>query len=316
MITHAELDSLISRESFREWQSDLIYQAKRHKTKPSVERDNIRQETELRQQALVAAIARGPGAVRDFLCSVAPEPETTTLLRNLPALPGSLTEAEMKQTTLQVDREVSTALDNWGITPMLAGESSFWTLCHARWIGDGMFPDGVSRVFAGGAKTAGDTDATARTFLRRICGLPVERGNTSVITDCPLSASWWRYRLAREVSSTLLKEGESLTIKQAHYVLRGSVVWETLVMSMVRRLASLNAPRARAAVVLALHEHSIRNAGKAVPRELVSGCMQNVAQLGDRFSFAHVDWAKLTETATAAFEGRTPVVSEMAGTPR
>lgn len=312
MIIHADLDRLISRASFREWQSELIYQAKRHKTQAPEGREKIRQDTELRQQVLVDAIASGPGTVRDFLCGVAPEAETTAFLRNLPALPGPLTEAEMKQTTLQVDREVSIALDNWGITPVLAGESSFWALCHARWIGDEMFPDGVARVFAGGGNTAGDTEAMTRTFLRRVCGLPVERGNTSVITDCPLSAAWWRYRVAREVSSSLVKEGESLTIEQAHHVIRGSVVWETIVMSSIRRLASLNAPRARAAVVLALHKHSARNAGRAVPRELVAACMQKVAQLGDRFSFALVDWTRLTETATEAFEGAR-AVSEMAG---
>ncbi|MXZ15031.1 MAG: hypothetical protein F4Y76_05865 [Acidimicrobiales bacterium] len=303
MINHADLDALISRAAFRDWQSGLIYQGKRHKSQSEADQTAIRQDTGRRQQVLVEALARGPHAVRDFLCDMTSSPEAAALLTQLPALPRPLTEAEMAQTTFHVDREVSRVLDDWGITPMLAGESSFWALCHARWIGDEMFPDGVTRVFAGGEKTASDTEAMTRTFLRRVCGLPVERGNTSVITDCPLSAAWWRYRLAVEVSDTLVNEGEVLTVAQAHRVLQGSVVWETFVLNMIRRLASVNAPRARAAVVLSLHEYSMRNDGRTVPREVVFDCMQRTAQLGDRFSFALIDWAPLAGAAAGALNG-------------
>ncbi|MCQ3807341.1 MAG: hypothetical protein OXB92_10260 [Acidimicrobiaceae bacterium] len=300
MIAHAELDALISRAAFRDWQSDLIYQGKRYRSQSEEDRAVIQRETAQRQQVLADAIARGPHAVRDYLCNITSRSKAFALLNELPALPCPLTEAEMAQTTFHVDREVSSVLDDWGITPMLAGESSFWALCHARWIGEGMFPDGVARVFAGGDKTASDTEAMTRTFLRRVCGLPVERGNTSVITNCVLSAAWWRFRLAKEVSDTLANEGEALGVAEAHRVLQGSVIWETFVMNMIRRLASLNSPRARAAVVLALHEHSRSDRGRSVPREVVTGCMQKVAQLGDRFSFALVDWTQLAETALGA----------------
>ena len=204
MITHADLDALISRTAFRDWQSGLIYQGKRHKSQSEADQAAIQRDTARRQQVLAEAIDRGPHAIRDFLCNISPSPELAAVLEDLPSLPRPLTEAEMVQTTLHVDREVSSVLDEWGITPMLAGESSFWALCHARWIGDEMFPDGVARVFAGGEKTASDTEARTRTFLRRVCGLPVERGNTSVLTDCALSAAWWRFRLARQVSDTLV----------------------------------------------------------------------------------------------------------------
>lgn len=300
MITHADLEALISRAAFRDWQSGLIYQGKRHKSQSEADQAAIQGDTARRQRVLAEAIDHGPHAVRGFLCNMTSSPEAVALLDHLPALPRPLTEAEMAQTTLHVDREVSRVLDDWGITPMLAGESSFWALCHARWIGDEMFPDGVARVFAGGEKTASDTEAMTRTFLRRVCGLPVERGNTSVITDCPLSAAWWRYRLAVQVSDTLVCEGDVLTVAQAHRVLQGSVVWETFVLNMIRKLASVNAPRARAAVVLALHEYAMRNDGRTVPREVVSECMQRVAQLGDRFSFALIDWTRLVEAATGA----------------
>ena len=303
MITHAELDAVISRTAFREWQSDLIYERKRHNNLPEADQLEIQRDTRARQQRLTEAIASGPHEVRDFLCGMAPGLETAGMLNKLPELPRPLTEAEMAQTTFHVDSEVSSALDDWGITPMLAGESSFWALCHARWIGEGMFPDGVARVFAGGPKLASDADAMTRTFLRRTGGLPVVRGNTSVITDCPLSASWWRYRLAKEVSdTTLAHEGENLTVKQAHRVLQGSVVWETFVMNMIRRLASLNAPRARAAVVLALNEHAQQSGGRTVPRDVVHACMQRVAQLGDRFSFALIDWRLLVDAATESLD--------------
>lgn len=303
MINYADLDALIDRTTFREWQSNLIYQGKRHKSLSGADQRAIQQDTVQRQQVLAAAIARGPDAVADFLCSTASSLEAAeTVLKDLPPLPRPLTAAEMDQTTLHVDREVSSALDDWGITPMLAGESSFWALCHARWIGDGMFPDGVARVFAGGEKKASDTEAMTRAFLRRVCGLHVERGNTSVITDCVLSASWWRYRLAREVSETLEQHGEDLTVAEAHRVLQGSEVWETFVMNMIRRLASLNAPRARAAVVRALCEQSRRTGGRSVSRDVVHNCMQKVAQHGDRFSLSFVDFATLAKTASDALQ--------------
>ncbi len=299
MITHAELDSALSRAAFRDWQGDLIFQAKRHKNQSDEAKSVIQRATAERQRVLVSAITRGPSSVREFLCAGLETSEAATLLSKLPSLPAPLTEAEMTQTTLQVDREVSRTLDDWGITPMLAAESSFWALCHARWIGDDAFPDGVAKVFAGGDKASSDSEALTRTFLRRTCGLPVERGNTSVITDCPLSAAWWRHRIAVEVSDTLVDEGEVLTVAQAHRVLQGSVVWETFVMNLIRRLASINAPRARAAVVLALHEHSRQNEGRSIPREIVSTCMQSVARLGERYSFALVDWSLLREAAAA-----------------
>ncbi len=297
MITYAELDACVSRVAFRDWQSDLIYQGKRHKKRTDEEQRAIAQQTAHRQQVLADAIGDGPQAVQAFLCSQLGSSAAFAILDKLPRLPKQLTEAEMKQTTFQVDCEVSAALDDWGITPMLAGESSFWALCHARWIGDEMFPDGVARVFAGGEKTVSDSDAMTRTFLRRICGLPVERGNTSVITDCPLSSAWWRYRIAVEVSETLVQEGEALTVCAAHRVLQGPV-WETFVMSMMRRLASVNAPRARAAVVLALHEHTTGHQGQTVPRDFVLDAMRRVAQLGDRFSLNFVRWSQLVEAAS------------------
>ena len=306
MIAHADLDALISRAAFRDWQSNLIYQGKRYKSQSEADRAAIQRDIAQRQEVLAAAIAGGPHAVRDYLCSITSGSDAAALLNDLPALPRPLTEAEMAQTTFHVDREVSSALDDWGITPVLAGESSFWALCHARWIGDGMFPDGVARVFAGGEKTVSDHEAMTRAFLRRVCGLHVERGNISVITDCVLSAAWWRFRLARETSDTLANEGEALSIAEAHRVLQGSVTWETFALNMIRRLTSLNSPRARAAVVLALHEHSRRNGGRSVQREFITGCMQKVAQLGDRFSFALIDWSLLAETATGALEVQEP----------
>ena len=304
MITPADLDGLINRSAFRDWQSSLIYQGKYHKNRSEADRAAVQMDAKRCQQVLAEAIADGPQAVREFLCNIPSNSRLTALLDDLPALPRQLTEAEMAQTTFHVDREVSGVLDNWGITPMHAGESSFWSLCHARWIGDGMFPDGVQKVFAGGERTTADSEAMARMFLRRVCGLPVVRGNTSVITDCVLSASWWRYRLAKEVSATLTGEGETLSIEQAHRVLQGSVLWETFVLNMIRKLASLNAPRARAAVVLALFKYSEQHNGRTVPRETVNHCMQRVAQLGNRFSFALVDWTRLADTATCAVDPR------------
>lgn len=73
-------------------------------------------------------------------------------------------------------------------------------------------------------------------------------------------------------------------------------------MTMIRRLASLIAPRARAAVVLALCEQLWRTLGRSVPREVVINCIQKVAQLGDRFSFALVDWTVLVDTETESLD--------------
>ena len=49
MITHADLDGLISRTAFRDWQSGLIYQGKRHKSQPESTRAAIQRDTARRQ---------------------------------------------------------------------------------------------------------------------------------------------------------------------------------------------------------------------------------------------------------------------------
>lgn len=104
MISHADLDALISRAAFRDWQSGLIYQGKRHKSQSEADQAAIQRDTARRQQELAEAIADGPHAVRRFLCDMASSPRVATLLDDLPALPRPLTGAEMAQTTLHVDQ--------------------------------------------------------------------------------------------------------------------------------------------------------------------------------------------------------------------
>ena len=99
-------------------------------------------------------------------------------------------------------------------------------------------------IFCEGSR-ANTVEARTRNFLRRTGGLRRVRGNTSPLVDCPISAAWWRYRVAFEASSIAQREGSDLAVDAAHETLRTRDVWDYLVGMSLRQVTSVCASPVR-----------------------------------------------------------------------
>ena len=231
--------------SFTRWQRDLIFEAKVHgkwDKAPSEVTEPIRR----RQTELVDAVTDGPTQLARYL-------RTHLGLQSgdkieAPPLPRrELTPNEYREPPVQLEEELGVAWKSaLGDRPALASSPLFWLLCHVVWIEEGRIGgNGVSleRALLSDANTR---EGQIRNFLRRTGGLPHVRGNTSVFSDSPLARAWWRFQLADEVSKTT--EGR-IARKAAHWLFhRHRPSWETLVMLSLKRITTINQPRARAAI--------------------------------------------------------------------
>ena len=275
------LTDLIDRDRFEDWQKSLIYEQKH------VSSDQL--TAERNQEQLEVVVEAGPSSVRDYLLDklgIADRREAETFV---PSLPNPLTVAEMQNLTLHAERELGQSLGN--IKPAEAANPAFWTLCHAIWIGAWMFDADIAAVFMEGAR-AGNSEQRTRNFLRRLGGLRRVRGNVSVLTDCPISAAWWRYRIARAASDVAQGRGSDLSVEKAHQVLRKSQIWENWAGWSLKRVTSLNAPAAQAAVIVALAHQDTANNGVS-DKQKVQGALRAVAQAAHNHSLHSIKWDQL-----------------------
>ncbi len=301
-----------------DWQAGLITKSK--KKAASTDDDN-QDESEAetqdeiiadRQAALIAAVGEGPDATHAYLRRELGDdaPDDS----ELPSLTTERTNGEMATPPVEVEVDWHRDLGGSTLGRNLASEPAFWTLCHAKWISQGTFGADVFAVFCnGGADTP---ENQTRNFLRRTSGLHAARGAVSVLNDCLVSRGWWRVELATEIYRTLEHERSQLSgapaavrarvpelsREQVHRILWPPVVWPNLVGELVRRVASVNAPRARAAVVAALAERGLLtdgpNKGRVTKAELLS-CVAALGQLAHSYSLHSSPWERLVDTAVA-----------------
>lgn len=200
---------------------------------------------EERQENLLAAVGRGSCALSDYLR------ENLGVGDGAIGAPGfprpALTVSEFRGITPELEQEIGTA---WEIQPSLAARPVFWLLCLTEWLEQDRFDDPDAAFTSGGNGTA---DRRTRNFLRRTGGLPYVRGRVSVLSDCPLSRAWWRWRVA--VSAAEASCG-GIGANEAHAALhlRGPV-WEELARLSLERVTAINQPRARAAMVAVIARH-------------------------------------------------------------
>ena len=171
-------------------------------------------------------------------------------LREVPHLPNPLTAGEMSQLPAYAEQKLAEPLHE-SLTPAQAAQPAIWTMCHAAWIARGDFGSNLAAIFCEGPR-ANTVEARTRNFLRRTGGLRRVRGNTSPLVDCPISAAWWRYRVALEASSIAKREGSDLAVAAAHETVRTRDVWDYLVGMSLRQVTSVCASTARSAAVVAL----------------------------------------------------------------
>ena len=159
------------------------------------------------------AVGQGFLATAQYLFKVLGVRDEARALREVPHLPNPLTAGEMSHLPAYAEQKLAEPLHE-SLTLAQAAQPAIWTMCHAAWIGRGDFGSNLVAIFCEGPR-ANTVEARTRNFLRRTGGLRQVRGNTSPLVDCPISAAWWRYRVALEASSIAKREGLDLAVAAA-----------------------------------------------------------------------------------------------------
>lgn len=296
-------------DRFDTWQKDLIFEKRkwRHRDDSQIKAEVL--ATTERQARLAEAVEGGSQTLKSYLLKQLGISDESRITVNLPSLPNPLTAAELINLPEHAEREVAR---HWGnsITPSLAAEPAFWTLCHAIWIGEQMFGDNMKAVFFAGGR-GDNSEAQTRNLLRRMGGLRRVRGNISPLTDCPLSVAWWRYRLAQQVFSLVMSEPGSeplFELGDVHKLLRIRDVWDYLVGMSLRRVTVVSAPRAQAAIVTTLlisGRSALSLQEGKMARQATEAAVRAVAGLAVTHSLHSAPWPVLIESAQVGLDKAT-----------
>ena len=279
--------------SFTRWQRNLIFETKIHgkwDEAPSEVTGPIRR----RQTELIDAVADGPAHLGQYLRTQLGLEQAEEI--KAPPLPRrALTPNEYRDPPVELEEELGGAWKSeLGHRPALASSPLFWLLCHVVWIEQGQIGDNgllLKQALLSGSEAR---EARIRNFLRRTGGLPHVRGNTSVFSDCLLARAWWRFRLADEVEKTT--EGR-IGRKAAHWLFHHHrPSWETLVMLSLKRITTINQPRARAAIAHHLGAR-VQTNGRFNPKD-VKAIATSLARASLRRSLDYTPLEELYEMET------------------
>ncbi|WP_419923843.1 hypothetical protein [Candidatus Poriferisocius sp.] len=276
----------IDRDRFDDWQISLIYREKVASSNQGVAERN--------QLELEGVVEAGPRPVRDYLLKNLGVEDRRQAEREIPRLPNPLTPAEMQMLTVHAEQELAGCLGE--VSPAQAADPAFWTLCHAIWIGDGMFEEDVAAAFMAGSRSK-TLDQRTRNFLRGIGGLNRVRGNVSVLEDCQISAAWWRCRTAEAASAAASACGEMLSFAEAHEVLWRNGVWkDNLARWLLRRVTALCALQALAAVVTVLARRDFAPKQDDAKKQ-VRAVLMAVARVSNNYCMHSINWGQLLAAA-------------------
>ena len=202
---------------FTMWQQDLV---SRHRRDEEPDAAIVKSKQE-RQAALTEAMDNGSIALASYLRSEL-DLEGKTFDDYLP-LPRQLSADEVFHPPIELERELHDAWEPL-IVPSYASQPAFWTVCHLRWLEEGLLGNDPDASFSTGVlgKRASDSDTRTRDLLRHLGGLPHVRGNVSVFSDCPLARAWWRRCLAIQASEF----ASNMSVHTAHYALhKSNPIW-------------------------------------------------------------------------------------------
>ena len=212
-----------------------------------------------------------------------------------PELPRPLTSSEYRDPPLALEHDLCGALQD--LTPAIAAQPTFWTLCHIAWIEAECFEPPLDHFFLGSkvtGKMPAKTDTAVRNLFRRMGGLPHERGKLSVLVDCPISCAWWRRRVARFAAAESERVGDPFTVEVAHRVLHaGSDAWARLVGDSVRRITVVNSSRLHAALITEYINAARDKHG--LPAKEFQAVVRDLATFGTTLCFDTVPWAEMRE---------------------
>ena len=210
-----------------------------------------------------------------------------------PELPRPMTSSEYRDPPLALERDLCGSLSD--LTPAIAAQPAFWTLCHIAWIEADCFEPPMDPFFLG-AKVTGKmpstSDAAVRNLFRRMGGLPHVRGKLSVLADCPISCAWWRGRIAELAAAESERVGDPFSAEDAHRVLHaGTDAWARLVGDSVRRITVVNSSRLHAAFI-AEYFDAARDTG-GLPAKELQAALRELATFGTTLCFETVSWVEL-----------------------
>lgn len=311
--------TLVDNDAYQIWQQRIIYEKNREGlssdqstsdvTSATIDSDSeqsheandeqrYRDEVEARQRELIAAVEAGAAECSRYLLRQLRVSDELTLRAAVPALPNPLTAAAMQRLPRFDETKIAESLAS--VSAREAATPVYWAACHAIWIDQGNFDDLVVSFLEG--PKANNSEARTRNFLRRTGGLERVRGKVSVLVNCPISMAWWRVRTAREVVAEA--PSSSIDFETAHQLLHDPSIWPELTGLSVKRITSLNAPRARAAAIVALDERgTLDNGIKASLRKAhCQGALRALGRLSHSFSLNTVPWEAVLDAARAGIE--------------
>ncbi len=256
-----------------------------------------------KQKQLVGAARGGPAALAEMLLGgLGMSPTEAAALAPPPPAP-CLTAAEMQITPPETELRIAHALGGTTILRGDAASPAFWAACHAHWMVRGMFGDNLRSTLMGDP-TTGDPptdEKRVRNLLRRIGGLRTERGNVSPITNCPISAAWWKRQIALMILPILGEHNRVLTEEQVMTALRHPQYWwEELVERMLKRAVPAAAHQSVAAAVWWIHKLRAESPGRKDGKELISNIVLALARLSHSHSLHLVPFDKVVETVEEA----------------
>ena len=313
--------TLVDEVAYQFWQQHIIYEKNRARTSDqpppegqtngtlggdeaangqSEESDDqrYRHEVHARQLELMAAVAGGPAECSRYLLRQLRVSDEPALRAAVPELPNRLTAAAMQRLPRYDETKIAESLSS--VSPAEAATPVYWAACHAIWIEQGNFDDLIVSFLEG--PKADNAERRTRNFLRRTGGLERVRGKVSVLVNCPISMAWWRVRTARAIAAE--SPPDSIDFDTAHELLHDPNIWPELTGLSVKRITSLNAPRARAAAIVALDQHGTLDTGIKASRRKAhcQGALRALGRLSHSFSLNTVPWESVLATAQAGIE--------------
>lgn len=182
-----------------------------------------------------------------------------------------------------------------GVSPRVACRTTFWAAVTSRHIREKRIESvylaangsntigGAARIDkaldSSGQKRAKVLDDCVRTILRRLSGIPEQRGKRTVYVDCPFARAWWREWLVAQVSRD---DGD--LARQVRAVLRiNQTYWEKIVDRIVSRNSTFGSRRVRSAFLVALAD-MVDDPTSALrqPKELIRACRRVAAYQATR----------------------------------
>ena len=279
--------SHVHRERLSTWHTAAVQTGRKDDKRAAAHNEKAKPQ----QDELIAEVRDGPQALATLMRRKLGLSDTQEIAA--PELPRPLTSSEYRDPPLVLERDLCASLSD--LTPAIAAQPAFWTLCHIKWLEANCFEPPLEPFFLG-AKVTGKmpakADTAVRNLFRRMGGLPHVRGKLSVLADCPISCAWWRRRVGQRAAAESERVGDAFSVEDAHRVLHaGNDAWARLVGDSVRRITVIPSSRIHAALIAEYIDAARDKHG--LPAKELQAVVREVATFGKTLCFDTVPWKEM-----------------------